>query len=489
MLLLEAGGGDRNLRLRIPAAFSKLFKTDVDWNYRTQPEPQLGNRELYWPRGKTLGGSSSINAMIYARGQPADYNFWRSLGNIGWGFDDVLPYFTRAEGYVGSSAPGPLSIDRLRFTTPIGQAFIEAGARAGFATLDNFNGPAQEGFGFFHVTQRNGRRESTATAYLAPARRRPNLMVLTRAHATKILFDGARAVGVAYQHRGTTASARADAEVLLACGAIGSPQLLMLSGVGPKDHLRDLAIPVLMDAPGVGQNLQDHLVCGIAFTCREPVTLAGAETIGNLLRWVGWGRGPLSSNVAEAGAFIRSSPAIATPDLELICAPTWFVDHGLTPMDGHGFVLAAILLRPESRGVVRLTTSDPFQPAAIAPNYLTADGDIKRLLHGLAFSRELVRGPSFDRYRGEEVLPGPTASGAEGLLDHLRRRAETLYHPVGTCRMGNDAEAVVDSALRVRGVDGLRVIDASIMPRIISGHTNAPTIMIAEKAAALLRGG
>jgi choline dehydrogenase len=493
VLLLEAGPPDGKREIPIPAAFSKLFHGDLDWDYFTEPEAQTGNRPRYWPRGKVLGGCSSINAMMYVRGNARDYDQWRQLGNAGWGFSDVLPYFTKSEGFTGAKGDpafhgteGPLVVTSQRSPSPLTSAFLSAGQHLGLARLDDINGATQDGIAFTHVTQRNGQRCSVADAFLKPAMKRPNLRVETGCLVHKIALDGKRAVAVSYQQGGKSVNAEAGREIILCAGAIGSPQILMLSGIGPGAALSQLGIPLVADLPGVGQNLQDHLASGITFQCKQPITLAGAETLGNLARYLIFKRGPLTSNVGEALAFIRTRDGLDAPDIELIFAPTYFMEHGAANPQGHGFTVGVILLRPESCGSLALKSREPGAHPAIRPNYLAAPNDIAALVAGVRFARRLVAAPSFDPYRGDEVWPGAGKQSDDELIDYIHAKAETLYHPVGSCKMGADAMAVVDEQLRVRGVAGLRVADASIMPTIVGGHINAPAIMIGEKAADLI---
>ena len=491
VLLLEAGGPDRAREISIPVAFSKLFKTEVDWDYLTDPVPGLGGRRLYWPRGKVLGGSSSINAMIYIRGHPADYDEWAALGNDGWSYRDVLPYFRKAEdntrgadAYHGTG--GPLRVADLRSPHPLSLRFVEAAAEAGLPRNPDFNGAQQEGAGLCQVTQRRGRRWSTARAYLRPALRRPNLTVLTGAHATRILFDGRRAVGVAYVRERHEHSAHA-AEVILSGGAVNSPQLLMLSGVGPAEALRRHGIGVVHALPDVGQNLQDHLTVVMCYRLTQGRPLNHAETLGQLARFVVQGRGMLTSTVAEALAFARSDAALPGPDLQYHFAPVDFHQHGLVPSRFDAMSLGVTLLRPKSIGAITLRSADPFDQPSIQPNFFDEAADEQAVLAGVRLGRQIFQARAFDAFRGEEVSPGAACTSDEELLEALRAEAEHIYHPVGTCAMGTGPAAVVDPRLRVRGVEGLRVVDASVMPMIVRGNTNAPTIMIAEKAADLIR--
>jgi choline dehydrogenase len=494
VLLLEAGCRDTRKEIHIPLAFSKLFKGPCDWTYFTEPEPQLNNRSLYWPRGKMLGGSSSMNAMIYIRGNRADYDQWRDLGNPGWGYADVLPYFKKSEKqergaseYHGES--GPLSVSDLRTVNPLSEAFVSAGEDAGFQRNPDFNGAAQDGFGFYQVTQNRGQRHSSAAAFLHPVASRKNLTVKTETHVFGIYFEDKRAAIVSFQQGANSVQERAEREIILCAGAIGSPQLLMLSGVGPADHLRQFNVPVVCDLPSVGKNLQDHPACAAVYACTKPVSLATAESFSNLVRYMVSKRGPLTSNVAEAGAFIKTSSRAAIPDLQFHFGVGYFVEHGFQRIKGHAFTLGPTLLHPFSRGDIRLRSSNPLDSPSIRANYLSDSRDLDVMLEGLKLARTLAATKAFDGYRGAELHPGSTSTDDAALRAHIAKFTETLYHPVGTCKMGQDASSVVDSELRVHGVEGLRVVDASIMPTVVGGNTNEPTIMIAEKAADLIRGG
>jgi choline dehydrogenase len=494
VLLLEAGGPNRSREIEVPAAFPKLFKSRFDWAYYTEEQTHLNGRRLYWPRGKVLGGSSSINAMIYMRGNPREYDHWSSLGNAGWSFADVLPYFKRTENQQrGASeyhgAGGPLDVADLRSINPLSRAFVGAGVELGLPRNPDFNGPEQQGVGFYQVTQKRGKRRSMADAYLKPALRRPNLTVRAHAHATGVLFEKRRAVGVEFIHRGARERARAAREVLLCGGTINSPQLLMLSGVGPANHLRALSIPVVADLPGVGQNLQDHMIVAVAFQCTRPVSLAAAETSWNRLKYALFRKGPFTSNVAEAGGFVKTCPDLPVPDLQLTFGPVYYLDHGFTRPEGHGFTLGPTQLRPQSRGSIALRSANALDPPAIQPNYLSSDVDLRVFISGIRLCRRLAHAKAFDACRGAELCPGASVESDAAIAEYLRAGLETLYHPVGTCKMGADPMAVVDARLCVRGLEALRVVDASVMPTITSGNTNAPTVMIAEKAADLIREG
>jgi choline dehydrogenase len=492
VLLLEAGGPAAQREFAIPAAFSKLFRSPHDWAFFTDPQPHLGNRQLYWPRGKVLGGSSSINAMIYIRGNHLDFDHWQNLGNTGWAFNDVLPYFKKSENQTRIDSEyhgrgGPLCVSDLRTVNPLSRAFVDAAVELGFPRNPDFNGPQQEGFGFYQVTQTRGKRCSAANAFLDSVRNRPNLVVHTGAQATKLLFDGRRAIGVAYLRDGKPQEAQGSREILVCCGTVQSPQLLMLSGIGPADHLRSHDIPVATDLRGVGQNLQDHLFLAVAYQCKKPVTLDKVETLGNLLKYLAFKKGPLTSNVAESGGFLSVTPGAPAPDLQFHFGPVFYLNHGFTRPEGHGFSIGPTLLRPKSRGCITLRSADPLAPPAIQPNYLSEGSDVCVLVEGIRLARRLAQTKAFAPYCGGEYCPGSIPQSEEDLAAYVRKSAETVYHPAGTCKMGNDAMAVVDQDLRVRGVQGLRVVDASIMPTLIGGNTNATTIMIAEKAADLIR--
>ena len=494
VLLLEAGGAGGAKEIRIPAAFSKLFKTGVDWNYATEPEPYLHERRLYWPRGKVVGGSSAINAMIYIRGNRADYDSWRELGNVGWGFAEVLPYFKKSENQERGASEfhgvgGPVNVADPRYVNPLTRAFLAAAEEIGIARNSDFNGAEQDGAALYQVTQKNGARWSAADGYLQPARERSNLTVLTGAHATRVLMEGKRAVGVAFLRGGVAEEARADREVILAGGTVNSPQLLMLSGIGPASELKAAGISPMHDLPGVGKNLQDHPMVSVGYLCTQKISLDGAETLGNFLRWLVWKNGPLASNVAEAGLFLRTRVGLAVPDLQLLFGPAYYRGHGLVRRKEHCFGFGPTLITPESRGEISLRSTNPLDAPAIRANYLSTDADLRTMTAGVRLARRLAHAKSFDQFRGEELHPGAAMTSDAEIAEFLRNELETLYHPVGTCKMGVDGLAVVDAQLRVRGIEGLRVVDASIMPRVPAGNTNAPVIMIAEKASEMIRAG
>ena len=504
VLLLEAGGPDTRREIHIPAAFSVLLKSEVDWNFTTAPQARLDRRELYWPRGKVLGGCSSINAMIYIRGHRRDYDGWAENGCEGWSYDDLLPYFRKAEDnarlapssregrqaadpfaeYHGVGGPQPVC--DLRDPNPLSRAFVDAAVEAGFPPNDDFNGAEQDGFGLNQVTQKSGRRASAAAGYLKPVLTRRNLRVETGAHVLRLELEGGRAVGVTYLQDDEIHTMRCDGDVVLAAGAVGSPQILLLSGIGPAAHLSELGLPVEFDLPGVGGNLQDHLAVPLTYVCTRPISLARAEGIGSILRYLLFRRGMLTSNAGEAGGFLRTDPSLDAPDLQFIFGPVYYLDHGFLRPDGDGFTLGPILLQPKSRGTVRLASADPLAAPTIDPRYGEADGDLELLVEGLRIARRIAAQNALAPFRGPEHLPGEAATSDQALLAHLREWAFTLYHPVGTCKMGVDDDAVVDPRLRVRGIDNLRVADASILPTITRGNTNAPTLAIAEKAADLI---
>jgi choline dehydrogenase len=489
--LLEAGGPDSAKEVHIPLAFAKLFKTPRDWDYATDAQAELADRELYWPRGKMLGGSSSMNAMMWVRGHHSDYDDWDLPG---WSYKDVEPYFKKAEHRSGSNhndtygTEGPLWISELRAPNEATKAFLAACSSAGLTRLDELNGPDNGGFSATPVTQRKGRRWSAADGYLNPAKKRPNLTILTGAHVQRIVIDEGRATGVVYtDEHGATQQLEAGKEVILSAGAIGSPQLLMLSGVGDPDHLREVGVEVVAERPAVGRDLQDHLASAITVTSPKEVTLAGAESLANLGRYLFAKSGPLTSNVGEAVAFIRSDPDLAAPDLELVWAPGPFINHGLEPPTGHGVTIGVVLLQPDSRGRVSLRSTDPSDAPHLDPAYLTVQTDLLRLRLGLRFAEQLLMTEPLKPYAAGPMAPWPGKVDDDELETYIREHSETLYHPSGTCRMGADEDSVVDPALKVRGVEGLRVVDVSVMPRINRGHTHAPAIMIAERAADLIR--
>ena len=495
VLLLEAGPRDWNPFIHMPAGLAKLvhFKS-LNWNYQTEPEAELKQRRLYWPRGKVLGGSSSINAMCFVRGHRSDYNDWAEAGNPGWAWDEVLPYFLRSQNQARGGSDlhgtgGPLSVEDLSYSNPLSEVFIRAAEQAGFAPNRDFNGPAQRGFGLYQVTQRGGRRCSTAVGYLKPARQRPNLTVLTGALTLNLEMEGDRVTGVRYRRHGVTRSVSAEREVLLAGGAINSPQLLMLSGIGPGEELRGAGITVRHELPGVGANLQDHLDICTLTRCSQPITYDQLSEIRVGLKYFLYHQGEGTSNIAEAGGFLVSGRGRDDrPDIQMHFVPALLDDHGRNRLPGDGYTVHACPLRPQSRGRIGLHSADPRQAPAIHANYLSEPEDLEMMLECVRLSREILNRPAFKPYRGNEIYPGGDVTDRAGLIEFIRTKAESIYHPVGTCRMGSDDGAVVDPELKVRGLDGLRVIDASVMPTLVGGNTNAPTVMIAEKAADLILG-
>jgi choline dehydrogenase len=497
VLLLEAGGPDRNIWIHIPLGYGKLFANpEVNWLYKTEPEPELNNRQVIQPRGKVLGGSSSINGLLYIRGQHEDFDHWRQLGNTGWGFGDVLPYFRRAEDQERGAddlhgVGGHLKVSDVCEPHPLCEAFIEAAQQSGFPRNDDFNGPTQEGAGYFQLTSRNGRRWSTAVGYLKEARRRPNLTVVTDALATRVLFSGRRAVGVEYRVGNALHTAHAGAEVILSGGAFNSPQLLQLSGLGPAELLRLQGIDVIADMPGVGADLQDHLQIRILYRCTEPITMN--DVINDWrhryiagLRYLLSRKGLLTIGAGYAGAFLRTRPELATPDVQFhfLIFSADAAGAALHPFSG--FMASVCQLRPESRGFVRIKSRDPREPPAIQPRYLSARADCDCVVDGMKLLRRVMNQPVMRKYIADEYAPGDTCASDAELLAYARDTGTTVYHPTSTCRMGSDPNAVVDTRLRVHGFEGLRVIDASIMPTVVSGNTNAATVMIGEKGADMI---
>ena len=486
VLLLEAGPRSRKLEIKIPAAFSKLYRTDVDWGDSTTPQQALDDREVVFPRGRMLGGSAAMNAMMILRGTRIDYDGWAAAGCTGWSWDDVEPAFAR-------SAEGAFPLADLPDRHVLAEAFVHAAQAVGIPLAADLNGEDNEGVGLVPVSQRRGRRFSVVDGYLAPARRRPNLTVVTGALATRIVVEDGRAIGVSFRSDGDDIEdeARCAREVVLCAGAIGSPHLLQLSGIGPRGPLEAAGLPVVREHPSVGANLLDHLANGLLVRTKGVETLASAESLRNLIRWGLLGRGPLTSNLGEAVAFVRSRPDLTAPDIELLLAPVLFEEEGLKPPSEHGLTLAVVLLQPRSSGTVLLRSSDPRVPPAIDPRYLTdpAGEDAATLVRGLRLARRVLGQEPLAAFVDGEILPGDDARSDDALLAHVRALSQTLYHPAGTCRMGSDDAAVVDPQLRVRGIEGLRVADASVIPVLPKGHTNWPTVMIAERASEFVAAG
>jgi choline dehydrogenase len=501
VLLLEAGGKDDSLLVRMPAGVGSLItaKGDYNWGFWTEPEPHLDNRALWWPRGRGWGGSSSINGMIYIRGHARDYGQWRQMGLDGWGYGDVLPYFKKSESLEGGGddwhgGEGPLHVSKAASKNTVYSSFIKAGVQAGHKQTRDFNGFQQEGFGPYQLTIRDGKRWSAAAAYLHPALGRPNLACEIGSRTTRISLDGGRATGVEFVQDGQTRQAFADAEVLLCAGAVQSPQILMLSGIGEPETLKAAGVAPLHDLPGVGANLQDHLDVALSWETPKVKTAysynKGLNRLATGLNYMLFGQGFGRQNFLEAGAFLKSRPDLDRPDLQLHCVLAIMKDHGKQPVAKDGFTIHVCQLRPESRGRVGLKSADPFADPAIFANYLDAAEDRRALREGIRIVRAVAAQSALSAITGAEEEPGAGVQSDADIDAWIRRTGETIYHPVGTCKMGvaGDRMAVVDSQLRVFGLKGLRVVDASVMPTLVGGNTNAPTIMIAEKAADLLLG-
>ena len=497
VLLLEAGGHDRHFWIHVPLGFAKLFNNPkVNWLYKSEPEPELNNRQIIQPRGKVLGGSSSINGLLYIRGQHEDFDRWRQLGNAGWAFADVLPYFRRAEDQERGEDElhgigGPLSVSNVGETHPLAEAFLAAAQQAGIPRNDDFNGARQEGAGYFQLTSRKGRRWSTAAGYLKQARNRPNLQVELNALASRILFSGRRAIGIEYRQGGATRTAYANGELILAGGAFNSPQLLQLSGLGPAKILRELGIEVIADMPGVGADLQDHFQVRMQFRAREPITANDVinnwrQRYGAGVRYLLTGKGLLSIGAGYAGAFFRTRPELETPDVQIHFLIFSTETAGASVHPFSGFMASVCQLRPDSRGFVRIKSNDPAMPPAIQPRYLSNRNDCETIVAGLHRLREVMNQPVMRRYIAEERMPGAQCASDADLLSYARATGTTVYHPTSTCRMGADPNAVVDERLKVRGFEKLRVVDASIMPTVVSGNTNAAAVMIGEKGADMI---
>lgn len=505
VLLLEAGPADRSLWIHLPIGYGKtMWSPTYNWRFETDPDPNMNGRRIYWPRGKTLGGSSSINGLIYIRGQREDYDHWAAIGNAGWSYDEVLPYFIRSEGNQrGGDAfhggEGPLKVSDIAAKHELIEAFIDGAAQTGVPRTSDFNGAAQEGAGYYQLTTHNGWRCSTAKAYLTPAvKRRPNLRIETEAMAERLVFDGRRAAGITYRQGGELKTARCRAEVLLSAGSLQSPQLLQLSGIGPRALLERFGIAPVHELPGVGENLQDHLQIRLGYECTKPITTndqlnSWFGQMGMGLEWLLHRTGPLAVGINQGGCFMRAlkdesgRPVAATPDIQFHVATLSADMAGGKVHPYSGFTMSVCQLRPESRGHVRIRSLDAAEPPEMQPNYLSTELDRATTVAGVKAARAIAESPAMRPYVKREVKPGPGAANDADLLEFCRNNGATIFHPTGTCRMGSDALAVVDARLRVHGVAGLRVIDCSAMPTLVSGNTNAPAVMMAEKAVDLIR--
>jgi choline dehydrogenase len=499
VVLLEAGPRDWLPWIHIPAGVLKLLHHPVvNWNYSAEASAGTADRPIHWPRGKVLGGSSSINGMLYVRGNPADFDGWAQMGCRGWSFDDVLPYFRKSENYVqgGDVAfrgkGGPLQVEDYRTILPLTHRFVEAAQQAGFAYSKDLNGRMQEGVGYSQMTRKGRFRGSTAQTFLAEAKGRSNLQVETEAIATRLLFEGKRCVGVTFRQRGQDRALRAAREVILCGGAINSPHLLQISGVGPAAHLQSIGVPVVHELPGVGGNLQDHYVARVSHRAKNAVSInqlaRGIRLAAEAVRFATTGRGALTFGVTSAQVFCRSRPELASPDLQLLFTPASYDAARFGQLERQaGMTVAVCPVRPDSRGTIMAHSADPLAAPLITPNYLSDPNDQRVLNAGIRFTRQIFASPAIAQHSVEETLPGPGVVSDDALADYARCYGTTIFHPVGTCRMGEGPAAVVDSRLRVHGMDGLRVIDASVMPTLTTGNTNAPTIMIAEKGAVMIR--
>ena len=499
--LVEAGGWDRSPFIHMPAGYFQLMRTgQIDWRYHTAPQEHLNGRQLYWPRGKVMGGSSCVNGMIYIRGHASDYDRWAQFGNRNWSYEECLPYFCNSETWQEDrdefhGNEGPLKTSRYGLRHPLAKAFVEAGRQAGYPVTTDFNGSQQEGFGPCDSTlDRSGwraTRSNAAQAYIRPIRNRKNLTIITDALVSRIIIENGQAKGIEYLQRRRTQKLWADREIILSGGTVNSPQLLQLSGVGDPEHLRSLGIDVIIELPGVGQNLQDHLAVGLKQRISQPISMLpyvqpvkAALSLGQYLIGAG---GPGAYHGIEALAFVKSRNEIIAPDLQYHFVMIMYDDHGRSIIPEHGFMPYFNIARPESRGLIRIKSNDPKDYPTIQPNYFERPEDIRVMREGIRISRDIVAQHAFDPYRGAEYAPGSDVTTDADIDGYLRSRVESIYHPVGTCKMGADNMAVVDDRLRVHGIEGLRVVDASVMPTLVTGNTNAPTIMIAERAADFIR--
>ncbi len=499
IVLLEAGPPDRDPMIHIPAGVLRVLNNaKINWNFWSEAEPGTGDRQLQWPRGKTLGGTSSINGMLYVRGNPADYENWAQMGCRGWSYDEVLPFFRKSETYRGKGDPeyrsqgGPLIVEDYRTILELTHAFVDAAKEAGFAFTPDYNGKQQEGVAYSQMTRRGRLRGSTARTFLAQARHRSNLQVETDALATKLLFDGSRCIGVAFRQNGVDRQQLAAREVILCGGAVNSPHVLQISGIGPAAHLQSIGVPVLYDLPGVGANLNDHYVVRISHRVKNAITInqlaRGPRLVREIARWAIVGTGALTFGVTSAMVFCRSREGLASPDLQLLFTPASYVQGVFRQLEHEpGMTVAVCPVRPDSRGTIMAQSPDPFEYPAIRPNYLSAPSDLRVLIAGINHTRRILAQPAVARYSLRETVPGPGVMTDEQYSEFARHAGTNVFHPVGTCKMGTDPMAVVDPRLRVRGIAQLRVIDASIMPAVTTGNTNAPTIMIGEKGAAMIK--
>ena len=504
VILLENGGSDKNIMIQMPTALSYPMNTDkFAWQFHTEPEPFLDNRKMHCPRGRVMGGSSSINGMVYVRGHAKDFDQWEEHGAKGWSYQDCLPYFKRCETwhegeneYRGGSGPLSTSNGNNMKLNPLYKAFINAGKEAGYPETNDYNGQQQEGFGPMHMTVGNGVRSSTSNAYIKPVIKRPNLEIITGVLVERVILENKKATGVEYSVSGRKKTIKAKKEVLLCAGSIGSPQLLQLSGIGPKQVLNNAGVEVVHELPGVGENLQDHLDILSHYECTQPVTEA-KYTAGGLAifrmasilgQWLVTRKGPGVDIGLSGLSFLKTDDSLDVPDIQMHFVGSLLKDHGKTRPDSHAFSNHVCMLRPESRGYIALKSLDPKVQPIIQPNYFATQKDRDTMIKGVKMSREIINQKAFDEYRGNEINPGDHVQTDQEIEKFIKGHAETIYHPVGTCKMGSDEFAVVDDRLKVRGVENLRVVDASVMPTLIGGNTNAPTIMIAEKAADYILG-
>jgi choline dehydrogenase len=498
VVLLEAGPRDWHPMIHVPAGALRLRANPlVNWNYYAEPEAGLGNRSLHWPRGRVLGGTSSINGMLYVRGNPADYDGWAQMGCRGWSYTDVLPYFRKSENYAAGDPEyrgkgGPLPVEDYRTILPLTHRFVEAAQQAGFKPTSDYNGAVQEGVAYSQMTRGGRFRGSTAQTFLAEARRRPNLRVVTKAVATRLTFAGRRCTGVAFRRGGQDSEVTAAREVIVSGGTVNSPHLLQISGIGPAGHLRSIGVEVVHELAGVGANLSDHIAARVTHRVKDEASInqlaRGLSLVREIGRYAATGRGALTFGVTSAMVFCRSREGLESPDLQLLFTPGSYDQSAIGRLEREpGMTIVACAVRPDSRGTIMARSNDPLARAEIRPNYLSAEGDVRVLLAGIDHARRIFAAVPLARHSSAETMPGPGVRSERELTGFVHRSGINLHHPVGTCRMGEDPMAVVDSRLRVRGVGGLRVVDASVMPTVTTGNTNAPTIMIGEKGAAMIR--